>query len=249
MKTRLLTLLMLIFVVTIVLLVIFFRDAMKGTIAFEVAKSLLQLGVVAVVGTLVSMTMTEYQLEEIRRDKDRDRMQQEDSKVREIERLRYEYREELLLSTLSRTMAAYSSAKRARRLFRARAGAIPSGPGLVKSQDYDRFMETVNDVQLQFEGLKSDVKSSKQAFSIAADLESMYQTIESYFGCIVKEYEQSRHKLLDSESTIAVAQLKALSDFLGPTSDTNKFRLEVVDPYHTIQEAIRADLLYPKLPQ
>jgi Na+/H+ antiporter NhaB len=129
MKARLVVILLSILLVTIALLLLFFRDATQGTIAFEIAKSLLQPGVVAVVGAVVSLAMTDYQLEQSHMDKDRDREHQDRNKERDVERQRYEYREDLLTSTLSRTVAAYSRAKRARRLLRARSGAAPGGLG------------------------------------------------------------------------------------------------------------------------
>ncbi|MEP6741568.1 MAG: hypothetical protein ABJB61_03645 [bacterium] len=72
MKKRLHVLLALIFVATIALLLLGFRNPSQGTVAFEVAKALLQLGVVAVAGTLVSVAMKEYELDQTRKENDRD---------------------------------------------------------------------------------------------------------------------------------------------------------------------------------
>jgi len=236
-KARLVVMLLSILLVTIALLRLYFRDAAQGTIAFEVAKSLLQLGVVAVVGAFVSWAMTEYQREQNSKDKERD-----------INRQRYEYREELLTSTLSRTVAAYSRTKTARRLLRARSGAAPGGPGLIRKDDYDRFMEMVNDAQLELESLKGDVKTSEPAFASADSVLCCFKSMEKYLGKVVKEYEESRHTISDSKSSVDVRQLGALSDFLGPAKGS-LFKSEVIDPYHDVQDFIRKDLLHPKLPR
>jgi hypothetical protein len=249
MKVRLVVILLFIAVVTIALLLVFFREVKQGTLAFEIAKSLLQLGVVAVVGALVSLAMTDYQLEQSRRDKDRDHQHQNNSKERDIERQRSEYREDLLTATLSRTVSAYSRAKKARRLLRARFGVAPGGPGLIRLDDYDHFMEMVNDAQLELESLKGDVKTSNPAFSSANSVVTLYESMEGYLNGLVKEYERSRHTITDSKRSIPVAQLEALSDFLGTADPANKFKRQVIDPYHQIQEFIRADLLHPKLPR
>ena len=225
-KARLVVMLLSILLVTIALLRLCFRNAAQGTIAFEVAKSLLQLGVVAVVGAFVSWAMTEYQLAQSR----------------------YEYREELLTSTLSRAVAAYSRAKRARRLLRARSGAAPGGPGLIRLDDYDRFMEMVNDAQLELESLKGDVKTSEPAFASADSVFCFFKSMEEYLGKVVKEYEMTRHTIPDSNSSVQVRQLEALSDFLGP-ANASLFKREVIDPYHKVQDFIRKDLLHPKLPR
>jgi len=51
------------FLGSVALLLLFFRDAAQGSLGFEAAKSLLQLGVVAVVGAVVSILVFEYQQE------------------------------------------------------------------------------------------------------------------------------------------------------------------------------------------
>ncbi|MBY0484447.1 hypothetical protein [Nitrosomonas sp.] len=75
----------------------------------ELAKALLQLGVVSVVGVVISVLVFEYQRARNNTDKQRD-----------LDRRALEYREDLLKSTLARAMASYSQVKKARRLFRAK---------------------------------------------------------------------------------------------------------------------------------
>ena len=73
MKRKLLTTLLIVFTTTVALLFLFFRSPTPNTFSFEIAKALLQLGVIAVVGAVVSLAMTNYQLEQGQRDKDRER--------------------------------------------------------------------------------------------------------------------------------------------------------------------------------
>ncbi|MEP6741567.1 MAG: hypothetical protein ABJB61_03640 [bacterium] len=105
-------------------------------------------------------------------------------------------------ATLSRTATAYRNTKLARRLLRARAGAVTGGPGHIQLEDYDRFMEMINDVQLQLEGLKGDVKSSAPAFSSSHVLFAQYEFMEKYLNRLVKEYERSRHKFFSLKSDV-----------------------------------------------
>jgi hypothetical protein len=73
--------------------------------------------------------------------------------------------------------------------------------------------------------------------------------METYLGRVVKEYERARHRFSESNSTMPIADLQELSDFIDSTTKTCKFKLQFVDPYHKIQRAIGEDCLYPKLPQ
>ncbi len=247
-KITLLTVLGFIFVAAVVSLVIFFRDAQEGHISFEVAKALLQLGAVAVIGTLVSMLLWEYQAEQTRLDEDRDRDHQAQVRARELARRRHEYRDELLTGTLARVVCAYSKAKKARRLLRARVGVSPGAPGWVALVDYDCYIGMVNEAQLELETLKGDVKTSAVAFSMASDIKEWLKSMERYLGGLIKEYEANRHLVAKEGIPMRFDQLKNLSDFLGKAEEGNGFKKDVIDPYHKIQEAIREDLLHPNLP-
>ena len=248
MRKRLFALLLVIFAISATLLVVFFRGAAQDTVAFEVAKALLQLGVVAVVGAVVSWAVAEYQLEQGRLDKTRDREHQEAVKAAELNRLRYEYRDELLTTTLRRVVVAYSSAKKARRLLRAHVGVGTGAPALVRITEYDRYLEMVNDAQLDLESVKGDVRTSAPAFSSAQSIERALESMEQYLGRVVKEYEEHRHVVEQHGAGLQLAKLTKLSDFLGSAQPGNGFKDSVIDPYHVVQGAIRNDLLHPRLP-
>ncbi len=229
-----------------ILLIAALRKATSG-VPLEVAKALLQVGVVSIAGPIVSWATTDYQSKQDRLEKKRDQRQRRQSKKRDLERQQSEYRDELLAGTLSRVVAAYAHTKRARRLLRARAGAVNGGPGLVQLEDYDRFLAVVNDAQLELEALKGDVNTSRVAFSDSHSVASLLGSMEEYLGKVVKEYERERHTVKHSKGVL-VAKLKMLSDFLAHSGNQNLFKLRVVDSYHNIQRIIRADLLHSKLP-
>jgi hypothetical protein len=106
MRNWLFALLAVIFAVSVTLLLVFFRGAPQGTVAFEVAKALLQLGVVAVVGAAVSWAVAEYQLEQSRLDKAEDTKHQDEIRAADFDRQSREYRDELLKATLRRVVVA-----------------------------------------------------------------------------------------------------------------------------------------------
>src|SRR6185503_5207405 len=116
------------FLGSLTLLLLFFRDA-GGGIKLEAAKALLQIGVVAVAGAVVSILVFEYQRKRQQSDKDAD-----------IERKRQEYRETLLLSVLSRALDAYSRAKKARRQMRGTI-AMRGKEQVVSRDEYDKCFD------------------------------------------------------------------------------------------------------------
>jgi hypothetical protein len=233
---------------SVALLLLFFRDAPRESLAFEIAKSLLQLGVVAVVGAVVSILIFEYQRERQASDKDVDVERQAREKERDLDRKRLEYRETLLLSVLSRAMDAYGRAKKARRILRGRAVSTQGQGRILFVNQYDAFFDMLNDAQLDLENLARDVETSAKAFSEPALLVKHLRLMDAYLGQLIGEYEDSRRRFSGDEPTLPLRELSLLEDFLKPTKISN-FMPQMVIPYHEVQKGIRADLLHPNLPE
>ena len=93
---------------------------------------------------------------------------------------------------------AYNSAKKVRRLIRAKAlitnDSKTDGEGfklrIVKRGPYEEQMEALNDIQLKFEFFRHEVESSPDLYK-ASNLSKHLRTIEKYLGKIVSEYESS----------------------------------------------------------
>jgi hypothetical protein len=234
----LVTALAFLFIGSVVILLLFLREAQVNTIRFEIAKALLQFGVIAVIGAVVSLLMFEYQ-----------RVREVLDKERELNRKNFEYREDLLKSILVRAMDAYSAVKKARRLLRARAivkGGAP--PEILLAGPYDVYLEMINDAQLKLENLARDIETSAPAFTAPEALEKNVWAMESYLGKLLKEYETSRRMFEGETPSLALTALPLLEEFTGPSGDS-RFKEEVVRPYHEVQRGIRADLLHPNLPR
>ncbi|HWN11448.1 MAG TPA: hypothetical protein VNO50_19625 [Pyrinomonadaceae bacterium] len=236
---------------------LFFSDAGQGTIGFEVAKSLLQLGVVAVIGAVVSVLVFEYQRERQALDKiaDLDRQAVEKKadldrqaleKKRDLDRKSLEYREMLLLSILSRAMDAYGRAKKARRLLRGRAISTRDQAKVVLADQYDLCFDMLNNAQLDLENLARDVKTSAKAFSDPDALVTHLRSMDAYLNELIGEYEGSRSRFSGDEPSLPLRELQHLVDFLQKAKES-KFMPEMVIPYHEVQKAIRGDLLHPNL--
>jgi hypothetical protein len=258
-----------IFFGSLTLLFLVFSGAEQGTVRFEAAKALLQIGVVAVAGAVVSVLIFEYQRERAEKEKEAelqrekvekradlereekeklsDLEREEKSKQRELDRKSLEYRETLLLSTLSRAMASYGRTKKARRLLRGRAITKRDEEKIVLASQYDVFFDLINDAQLDFENLARDVMTSAKAFSKATKTADELKKLDSYLNDLIGEYEDCRGLFSGSESSLPLKELPCLQDFLQPAK-LSKFKDGVVVPYHEVQFAIRADLMHPNLP-
>jgi hypothetical protein len=257
----------------------FFRDAGEKTLAFEAAKALLQVGVVAIAGAVISLLTFEYQrgrhdaertadikrlAEEKQRDldrvndekqreqkreeflRDRDRELQEADKAKDAARKAIDYRESLLLSTLTAAMRAYGRTKKARRLLRARARVKGTPDAMILAEPYDSYMDWLNDAQLDLENLARDIETSAPAFSKPIVLRDHIRKVDSYLSALIKEYETKRGEFHGQTPSLSLSELPTLARFLAPSAEGD-FKPSVVIPYHEVQKGLREDLLHPSL--
>lgn len=90
MRTRISLALGLLLAVSLGSMYYFFRDAAEKTLAFEVAKSLLQVGVVAIAGAVISLLTFEYQRSRNEGDRAADQLRQAGERQRELDRVKDE---------------------------------------------------------------------------------------------------------------------------------------------------------------
>ena len=253
---RLVTLtLLLIFAASVGVLALLSTKVPDLNLVPEIAKAVLQLGVVAIVGSAVSLLIFEYQREKGLADRQREEDRRSAEKQRDLDRVteeknrelrarKIEYREGLLLSVLAKALGAYSQAKKARRLLRARAIAQEGDRAMVLADGYDQYMELVNDAQLELENLARDVTTSGKAFSQHESIAASLRRMEVYLSELIGEYEKTRPLFAESVSKRPLRDHPLLEDFLRSAS-LSKFSPEVIHPYHEVQAAIRGDLLHP----
>ncbi len=188
--------------------------------------------------TVVSVFVFEYQRE-----------RQNHDKQREFNRKAIEYREDLLKSTLRRTMTSYNQIKKARRLQRASAVELDSLGKVVVAEQYDKCFDLVNDSQLELDNLVRDVENSAPAFSSPSLLAKQLRSMEGYLSEIITEYEENRGLIPTDTGKQPLEKLPHLSRFIETYSEDSPFDIGVVIPYHIIQKEIRNDLLHPQLPK
>lgn len=167
------------------------EDIEAGSIEMELAKTALQVGVVAVVGTLLTIL----------------------TKNVEAQRADRKFKEELLRSTASRITASYNRTKRARRKIRALGIDSIFDPTQVLVKRYDKCMAEVNEAQLELETTIKDVQTSAQAIPSEAALYRQLRTMECYLGALNGDYEHNR-QTAGANRVLMLDRLPNFTDFV-----------------------------------
>jgi len=217
--------------VVLLLLLKFTLGIPKDSLRIELAKALLNAGVVGVAAALLSLVAKHYET-------------REDRRTRAIDEAKTErrYREELLKDTLNRITSSYNRAKRARRHVRALGLNLSCKPALVSLSSYDACMAEVNDAQLELETIAKDVETNAKAFSSATALQAHLKMMEEYLGDINKNYEATRSTVPPTEKEIPLTEeLSKFDDFVakGPSPFVSYFVL----PHNEARSLINRDLL------
>ncbi|GAB2843272.1 hypothetical protein GCM10027277_08330 [Pseudoduganella ginsengisoli] len=186
----------------------------------EIAKSLLQLGVIAAAGHVVSILITKANNER------QDLMRADDLRVALLDRLN----------------ESFIDVKKVRRLARATSEKVMIG-GVVymfihKTKFHD-YLQLLNDAQLELELVSKDVESNKSLFVDAKEVIKRLDMMEEYLNRLVDEYENSSVKTVnDPVDCFPVASFPRLSDLLGPYK-VSEFRKEFVHTYYANLESVR----------
>lgn len=215
---------------------LYVRGVEKDSLDLEFAKALLQVGVVSVAGTLLSVLVFDHQR--------RSALRKEAATVAEKQ---LQFRDDLLKGTLARITAVYNDTKRARRTMRALGLRRVVETPLIRVDRYDECMAEVNDAQLGLEAIKSDVKTSRLAYPSADKLTSGLRSMEQYLGAMIEEYEAVRAGIPDNTAEFSLARTPRFGDFVGP-SKGSEFALKFAGAHDDARASIRTDLLHLNLP-
>jgi hypothetical protein len=204
---------------------------------FELARSLLQVGVVSVSAAVVSILVFNYQ----RQRDERLRLQRQEA---DDCRRNSELIDELLIGTLTRVTASYLSTKRARRTLRA-LGRYQSAEGeMVRIPVYAEWMARLNDAQLELEAVVSDVRTSLGIYPSARKLLRCLRTMENYLRKLTREYEKQGWRVADCKD-VPLVEMTRLADFIGPAGE-RKFQTRFAEQYEVLGGAIRDSLIHAR---
>lgn len=206
----------------------------------EIFKLSYQFLLIVVIGGAVSLIFTEFSKtrEQIRKDKEK--QESSDNLIRDLQRKFY-----------NDFIQAYNSAKKIRRLLRARA-RIKSDNKLIEIRrlTYDEQMQSLIDVQLKFEFFCEEVKGNPSLFPIVfeeTETETLFtklEKIEKYLNVIVDEYENCYSSfpeilLVDESMSIPIIKLKRLAEYIGKYRYAKEFKSNFKKPADEIMEGLQ----------
>jgi hypothetical protein len=219
----------------------------EHTFGQEIGKGLLGVISASVIGTTASLLLAEFnsaqaELQSVR-NHEREKEQEQIEHNRRLNENKDEFRKEIL----RKANKLYTDTKKARRLLRARGFSAPyagvwNANTPILLEVYDKYMESINDAQLEFEVLRSEIESNKEAFLNPELLIQNARGLEEYLGLIVSEYEKKRANFSGTPASFPIGLLKEMKDMLGPPTDS-PFIKKFSTKYKNLINSIRADLL------
>ena len=192
--------------ISVFILMLSVGEVKPDTLQFELAKALLQVGLISAIGAALSLLAEEYQGE-----------QRKAEKARDEKRLRQTYRQQLLMATFSQANAAYTDVKRARRLLRGLSvvAKATDQPVSIMATHYDEQTLAIIDAQLEFENLADDVRTNAASFTSAEALAEELDRIEDYLSELISEYEDERRNFAGQPPQRSLDKLPHLENFLA----------------------------------
>jgi hypothetical protein len=224
----------------------------EHTFGREIGKTLLQVIAVSVIGTTVSLLLAEFNRAQEALQKDQDRKREAEQQQIELQRRLNENKDQFRKEILRKANEIYADTKKARRLLRARAFVTPfygvwDGNTPILLEVYDRYMEILNDSQLELEILAKEIETNGQAFSCYQELTGFIKPMEEHLGQIVTEFEQHRADFKGTPASLPIGQLTEMQAMLGP-SRGKPFEINFVINHKNLIASIRRDLFTsPKL--
>ena len=210
-------------------------DPRPNTFTYELAKALLQLLTVIVIGGGLSLVTFNYQSE-------RDDRRESQLKARDDQRDLQERSDAVLRDLLREALESYHAVKRARRFLRARRVGAADGE-YIDVEAYEEQLAVINDVQLDFERLQLVAGLVRDVRVDAQKLVKEFETIQKYLSELLTEWEQTRRNT-KAASTLSLRDLEKLYAFMDE-GRRYVFRSGVADRIKTIVAQLQGALVVP----
>ena len=188
--------------------------SLRQLLGDEGYKQLWQLSLASIIGGLVSAAFSE-----LKREQDT-----------------IEARREYLRTFHTAALVAYNRTKKVRRLLRAKAVFDSGGVPHIHLSQWEAQMLELQDVQLQFESMKRQVRLGRDVFARTPNLEAQLKTMEGYLRKILSEFES--FKFPAPSPSAPLSTLPKLQGFIDYSSSP-PFVADFADPY----DEVEADLL------
>ncbi|AOK20288.1 hypothetical protein WT26_31465 [Burkholderia cepacia] len=155
--------------------------------------------------------------------------------VRETERA-------LQSQILREVVQAYNAAKKVRRLLRAKAVQCTDQAAssfIICQESYDKQMQVLVDIQLDFEAFKIRVENNPRIFPSDSGLAEVMNSIEQYLGNVVGEYEEYSWSFGGQSPTRPLTSLQHLHEFVMKFKRGGAFDMEFKKPFHKVVGALQ----------
>lgn len=246
----------------------------RESFAREIAIVLLQLIAVGVVGSVSSLLLAQYsanqaglqvkkqqQEEELRLQQERARAEQalrekeerlSAEKAIDLQRIDIKNKNDLKKDIVKRLGQIYHDVKGVRRMLRAKVLSVPYDDKNISTANvylkpYAQYMETFNDLQLDLEGIKDEIKYGTIHMSLFSNNDEIYESLklmEEYLADVFSEYETCKSKF--NEKAYApyteFARLQDLLSAAGKDSQT-AFRKHFINEYKGTIASMLGDLV------
>ncbi|WP_276484543.1 hypothetical protein [Paraflavitalea pollutisoli] len=251
----------------------------KDSFGRDIGVALLQVVAVGVAGGVVSKLLEQYvtgrqrllselqqhqaqllQKQEQEKAEQAGREQQQRWQVeqeRDAQRIVVRNKNELKKDLIRRISHIYNEAKAARRMLRAKALSTAYNDRNVVNANlyikpYAQYLEVLNDLQLELENIKEEVRFNKTSVTFYTKEAAIYaglQAMEDYLGEVIAEYENSRTKFLD-KAYAPYMDFDKLKDLLSTArvGSTTAFRTRFIEAYRQVIADLLEDLVNPAQP-
>jgi len=249
----------------------------KDSFAREVGIVLLQIIAVGVLGSVFSVLLAQYTAGQERLLADQQRNEEQEQlaadraraaeqsreqeerlrteRVRDAERIVLRNRNELKKDVIRRISHIYNETKGARRMLRAKALSTAYNDKNVVNANlyikpYAQYMEVINDLQLELEAIREEIKSDKAHVSYYAKdktIQDGMREMEHYLGDLISEYETSRTKFND-KAYAPYMEFDKLKDLLSSArqGSATAFRKQYIENYKKVISYMLDDLVSPE---
>lgn len=220
-----------------------------GSFDIEIAKTLLQILSVAVIGTTATLLLKIFDRQQDRRQRARDTEQEQKRKIREALQAKHTRETQLKKDILNRINEAYSGIKNARRMMRAKAFKDAFYKSTNETANvyllvYDEYIEDINSVQLALEIISKDIQIAGLDYKLEMInpwIERMIKLLDE----IITEYEQKRPNFRGEPAVSQISNLPHLKQFLE-SKKSSQFR-DFFDNYKLLMTHLQENILQLKL--
>jgi hypothetical protein len=223
----------------------------KDTFSREIGNTLLQIIAVGIFGTIFTLLLEQYKRiqENIQIDKENQRIRNEAD--REIERISNENKNQFRKDILHQLNEVYNGIKNARRMLRAKAFNAPyididNTNSHIKLDQYDHYMENINELQLKLELIKKEITTNKSVFSKSEEIcNHMLFPIEDSLNKIIDEYIENRPKFDPNQNILPIkdGRFEKLNDMLKSAKLNGEFKRRFFDKYGELVSEIQKELV------